>query len=122
MFQLNEQRKWVLAPTVLSFFFKLLTSRRIPPDLYLITQVSSDQEEAQFSELIQESALAQYGLDPRVRPHDLSIAALGGNFYSLVVQKVLFCSSSEGRRHMVRQLSPGLHIDGTYDLLLFWRL
>jgi len=89
LFQLNEHNKWVLAPTALSFFVSLLAARR-SPELFLITQVSSDQEEAYFAGLIQESGLVQHGLDPR---------------------KILFCSTSEGRRHMVRQLDPLLHID-----------
>uniref|UniRef100_A0A6B2LPJ0 Uncharacterized protein n=1 Tax=Arcella intermedia TaxID=1963864 RepID=A0A6B2LPJ0_9EUKA len=59
-------------------------------DVYLICQVDTDEEENLFRELIRSTELVNLGFDER---------------------KILFCSSPEGRKHMVRQLSPDLHID-----------
>eukprot|EP01118_Nematostelium_gracile_P014478 TRINITY_DN5654_c0_g1_i1.p1 TRINITY_DN5654_c0_g1~~TRINITY_DN5654_c0_g1_i1.p1 ORF type:complete len:229 (+),score=38.56 TRINITY_DN5654_c0_g1_i1:95-781(+) len=73
---------------------KLLTNN----DLYLITKVNSDQEEVTIMKLLDESGVFWAGLNPN---------------------KVLFCSTEEGRGHMARQLSVHMHIDESPQVLNF---
>jgi len=87
LFKRANSGEWVLGPSSTMDMFKKLVSQS---DVYLITQVISDDEENHFTQLINKSGLIENGLNP---------------------YKVLFCSTTEGRRHMVRQLSTDLHID-----------
>jgi len=66
---------------------KSLVSRN---DVYFVTRVESDQEEETVRELLEVAGLYDAGLN-RV--------------------KVLFCSSNEGKCHMIRQLEPSVYID-----------
>jgi len=88
----RDRSDWVLASdSELSGLSKLCQRS----DVYLITEVNSDEQEEYFKNLLRSSCLIQAGLDPL---------------------KILFCSSQEGRRHMVRQLEPALHIDANEEV------
>lgn len=73
---------------VLSALLERLNATR--STLTLLSHVSSDAEESQIKHLFLKSGLYSKGLDPR---------------------RVLFCDSGEGLTHMVRHLSPGVHVD-----------
>lgn len=83
-----ESPNYGFLPQSVPFLQKLLYSSVY--DVYLITEVTSVAEQDHVLELLRSAGLEEAGLDMR---------------------KVLFCSSAEGRAHMVRHLEPSLHVD-----------
>jgi len=65
-------------------------------DCYLIMEVASDEQEAEVRHLLDSTNLYSSGLNPL---------------------KVLFCSTTIGRAHMVKQLGVEMHIDTSIDVL-----
>ncbi|KAJ3001543.1 hypothetical protein HKX48_002815 [Thoreauomyces humboldtii] len=65
-------------------------------NIYLITVVTSDEEEEQIRALLDASNLYAYGLD---------------------VRRVLFCSTEEGKAHVVRHVDPAVHVDSNDDVI-----
>ncbi|KAJ9069459.1 hypothetical protein DSO57_1018378 [Entomophthora muscae] len=65
-------------------------------DVYLIATVKSLKEKKQIEELIYSSPLA--------RKHQLD------------VRKILFCQTALGRSHIVRHISPYLHVDNDIEV------
>ncbi|KAJ3183722.1 hypothetical protein HDU85_002151 [Gaertneriomyces sp. JEL0708] len=59
-------------------------------EVYLIAVVNSDLEERQIQRLLHSSGLYASGLDPR---------------------RVLFCSTEEGKGHIVRHIEPRIHVE-----------
>ncbi|TPX69051.1 hypothetical protein SpCBS45565_g02669 [Spizellomyces sp. 'palustris'] len=64
--------------------------------VHLIMVVTSDQEEAQVRTLLHSSGLYTAGLDPR---------------------RVVFCSTEEGKAHIVRHIEPHVHVDSCDDVI-----
>ncbi|KAI9098054.1 hypothetical protein DFS34DRAFT_619458 [Phlyctochytrium arcticum] len=59
-------------------------------EVYLLMVVNSDEEEVQIVSLLESSGLFNSGLDSR---------------------RVLFCSTEEGKGHMIRHIEPLVHVD-----------
>jgi hypothetical protein len=66
-------------------------------DIYLISVVSSTEEEENIRSLIQVSGWLKHGLDS---------------------SKILFCSTEQGKVHMVRHVDPSLHMDWNPEVLI----
>ena len=65
-------------------------------DVHIIIHVSSDDEKDQINRLLQNAGLLENNvLDPR---------------------KILWCSTEEGKIHMIRHIEPAVHIEGGWEL------
>eukprot|EP01117_Protostelium_nocturnum_P019179 TRINITY_DN8245_c0_g1_i1.p1 TRINITY_DN8245_c0_g1~~TRINITY_DN8245_c0_g1_i1.p1 ORF type:complete len:248 (-),score=51.14 TRINITY_DN8245_c0_g1_i1:232-975(-) len=88
----NAKDELVIIPTGASAIIKLLGQN----DVYLLTQVDSDEEELQINRILDETGILWAGLNP---------------------SKSLFCSQSKGKVHMVRQLEAHLYADDDYEVI-----
>ncbi|CAO3653235.1 unnamed protein product [Cunninghamella echinulata] len=71
---------------------KLLSELVKQHDVYIITHVNNEEQKEHMEHLLENANINQ--LDPR---------------------KVLFCSTEEGKIHLVRHLEPQIHIEGGWE-------
>ncbi|KAI9490812.1 hypothetical protein BDB00DRAFT_768262 [Zychaea mexicana] len=65
-------------------------------DVHVIIHVSSDDEKDQINQLLQNAGLLEKGV--------------------LDTRKILWCSTEEGKIHMIRHIEPAVHIEGGWEL------
>jgi len=92
----TEGQSIEVIPEGISALLKILPTN----DIYLITKVQSDEQERETMKILEESGILWAGLNPN---------------------KILFCSTDEGRAHMGRQLGVHLHIDNDFQVLKMLR-
>ncbi|KAI8820418.1 uncharacterized protein EV422DRAFT_69684 [Fimicolochytrium jonesii] len=80
--------------SALPFLTSLVSNPR--NQIHLIMVVTSDEEEAQVRSLLLSSNLYNLGLDPR---------------------RVVFCSTEEGKGHIVRHIEPSVHVESNDDVI-----
>lgn len=65
-------------------------------DIYLIVHMTSEDERAQINDLLANAGLTEKGCIDR--------------------RKILYCSTEEGKIHMIRHIEPQTHVEGGWEL------
>jgi hypothetical protein len=87
----KEDKEMKMIDSMIPYFEKLLKQS----NCFFLVEVENDNEETEIRNLLSTSGLYKVGLNEI---------------------KVLFCSSAEGRAHMVKQIGTKLHIDANLEV------
>ncbi|RUS32877.1 hypothetical protein BC938DRAFT_473950 [Jimgerdemannia flammicorona] len=85
--------------------------------IFLIIHATSDADKSQILTLLNSAKIFQKSRRSPTSPTSPKLRTTNSDSLDLLdTRKILFCSTEEGKTHMVRHLDPAVHIEGGWEM------